>query len=608
MNNPHKFDSNSLSKWMDSILAKEKWFVEPRYNVPKSTQDTISVGVLSPFCYDFSTIALGSLSIYHSINRDPNCPGIADRILVYDPITDENYNIFTNLKLEENLKTLERRIPLNKLDLICISLTGTDSITTILQILKLGGIPLLRSERQSGNYPLILAGGPGCINPEIFADFFDFFSMGDGCILSKKIVQAIHKLKIFDKKKKITGKDIFETIEDNSSLYVPELYNFTFKGEQITNIEPYKKINLIAQAVDPPIEYTQVSLFSNGQTAVIVPSRGCKNNCGYCLLTGQGYREADVKPLLEYVDKYIECGINSIVVNAASSTQYKEISILLDKLAEKIEKASFPIQVYLGSLCFDELTDEILKKIDRLKAFNHTYSLYTNGKLQKVMALAPEHGSLDILRGLGRKLNSWNILNSIDKAKKIGVYNFTLYLIVGFLSETAKDREQTAALASAIADKVYENNGKVTLKINPIIPTPGTACQRMGMPSVEDYKLYLKEIENGVKSRIGEERYKEQISIVSLPEERLLVESIIDRADRRISKIILKVLDYRSKGKSIDELELKKWVEESDFTWEHLTGQISLDAILPWQMINLINPKHEEKILTTLQNRINEEK
>ena len=46
MSSPHKINSNSLSKWMDSILTKEKWFVEPRYNVPKNTQDAISIGIL----------------------------------------------------------------------------------------------------------------------------------------------------------------------------------------------------------------------------------------------------------------------------------------------------------------------------------------------------------------------------------------------------------------------------------------------------------------------------------------------------------------------------------------------------------------------------------
>lgn len=602
MNDINKKDLNNLSTWMDSILEKEKWFVEPKYHVPKK-DDSISVGILSPFLYDFSTIALGPLSIYHAINREPDCPGIADRIFVYDPIADKNGDILPDLQLQEELRTFERHIPLSKLDLICVSLTNTDAITKVLQLLQLGGIPILKSDRKSGNYPLILAGGPGCINPEIFADFFDFFSMGDGCILMQNVVKIMHKLSCSNIK--ATAKDIFEKLDDNCSLYVPDLYNFSFKGNQIVNIEPYKKMNTIIQAIDPPIEYAQASLFSNGETAVIVPSRGCKNNCGYCLLTGQGYREANLEPILKYIDKYIENGIHSFVVNAASSTQYKDINNLLDKLAEKIEKAPFPIQVYLGSLCFDELTDEILKKIDRLKAFNHTYSLYTNGKLEKVMALAPEHGSLELLHGLGRKLNSWDILNAIDKSTKIDVHNFTLYLIVGFLSETLEDRDKTAALASAIADKVYKYGGKITLKINPIIPTPNTACQRMAMPSIEKYKLYLQEIENGVKIRIGEKRFNEQISIVSLPDERLLVESIIDRADRRISSIILKILEYRSINKVITEIDLRKWVEEASFEWSYLTGQISLDSILPWQMVNSINHSREQTIFSVLQNRIN---
>lgn len=599
--NNKKINDKDIYTWINKTLKKEKWFVEPRYYVPKSKNDTLSIGILSPFCYDFSTVALGPLSIYHAINRNPNCPGIADRIFVYDPIADENGDIIPDLNLKENLKTFERQIPLNELDLICISLTNTDAITRVLEILQLGGIPILKSDRKSGNYPLILAGGPGCINPEIFADFFDFFSIGDGCVLAENLIETMYNLS--HKNMKLSAKTIFENIKDNSSLYVPELYNFIFKDGKIENIELYKEIKPIVSAIDPPLEYAQVSLFSNGESAVIVPSRGCKNNCGYCLLTSQGYREANVKTLLKYVDKFIENGINSIIVNAASSAQYKDINILLDELANKIEKAPIPIQVYLGSICFDELTDEILKKIDRLKAFNHTYSLYTHGKLQKVMALAPEHGSLNLLQCLGRKSNSWDVLKAIDKAKKIGVYNFTLYLIVGFLSETSEDRDQTAALSSAVADKVYKEGGKITLKINPIIPTPGTACQRMAMPSINEYKSYLKEIENGVKKRIGEERYNEQINIVSLHDERLLVESIIDRADRRISSIILEILEYRSKKQPITEEELRNWVKESGFNWSDLTGEIPLDSILSWQMLDSVNPKREQKIFNLLKHR-----
>ena len=76
---------NDLSIWMDNTIKKEKWFVEPKFHVNKNDNKTMSVGILSPFSYDFSTIALGPLSIYHAINRDEDCPGIADRIFIYDP-------------------------------------------------------------------------------------------------------------------------------------------------------------------------------------------------------------------------------------------------------------------------------------------------------------------------------------------------------------------------------------------------------------------------------------------------------------------------------------------------------------------------------------------
>ena len=116
-----------LSNWMEETLNKEVWFIKPRYSVPKHN-DSIRVGVLSTFGYDFSSIALGHLSIYHAINRDSDCPGTADRIMVYNPIADESGTILPNLKLSKKLTTLERRIPLDNLDVIFVSLTSTDAV------------------------------------------------------------------------------------------------------------------------------------------------------------------------------------------------------------------------------------------------------------------------------------------------------------------------------------------------------------------------------------------------------------------------------------------------------------------------------------------------
>ena len=120
--------------------------------------------------------------------------------------------------------------------------------------------------------------------------------------------------------------------------------------------------------------------------------------------------------------------------------------------------------------------------------------------------------------------------------------------------------------------------------------------------------MYLKEIEIGIINRIGEKRFKEQISIVSLPDERLLVESIINRADRRISDIILKILEYRSNNKVISETVMRKWVEDNNFVWDALTGEISIDSILPWQMVISNSSEREAKILSALKNRITNNK
>lgn len=46
-------------------------------------------------------------------------------------------------------------------------------------MLDLAGIPL-RSEKRKMGDPFVIGGGPGALNPEPLAPFFDFFVIGDG--------------------------------------------------------------------------------------------------------------------------------------------------------------------------------------------------------------------------------------------------------------------------------------------------------------------------------------------------------------------------------------------------------------------------------------------
>ena len=88
--------------------------------------------------------------------------------------------------MEERLKkekiplfSLESRTPLGSFDLVGFTLQYELSYTTILNMLHLAGIPL-RSEKRKMGDPFVIGGGPGALNPEPLAPFFDFFVIGDG--------------------------------------------------------------------------------------------------------------------------------------------------------------------------------------------------------------------------------------------------------------------------------------------------------------------------------------------------------------------------------------------------------------------------------------------
>lgn len=53
------------------------------------------------------------------------------------------------------------------------------SYTNVLEMMDLGGVPVLSSERGEDD-PIVLAGGPCAFNPEPLHLFIDAFLIGDG--------------------------------------------------------------------------------------------------------------------------------------------------------------------------------------------------------------------------------------------------------------------------------------------------------------------------------------------------------------------------------------------------------------------------------------------
>jgi radical SAM superfamily enzyme YgiQ (UPF0313 family) len=77
------------------------------------------------------------------------------------------------------LFSIESRTPLAEYDLIGFTLQYELACTNVLNMLDLGGVPVLAADRGPGD-PLVLAGGPIAYNIEPMADFFDLAVIGEG--------------------------------------------------------------------------------------------------------------------------------------------------------------------------------------------------------------------------------------------------------------------------------------------------------------------------------------------------------------------------------------------------------------------------------------------
>ncbi|PLZ80787.1 hypothetical protein CBP16_12245, partial [Fischerella thermalis WC217] len=110
--------------------------------------------------------------------------------------------------------------------------------TNILEMLDLAEIPLTWKERNEGTkghgnipqsscYPLIFAGGQTATsNPEPYADFFDFFALGDGEELLPEIGLVLEE----GKQAGLSRQELLLDLAQIPGVYVPQFYDMAADG------------------------------------------------------------------------------------------------------------------------------------------------------------------------------------------------------------------------------------------------------------------------------------------------------------------------------------------------------------------------------------------
>ena len=453
---------------------------------------------------------------------------------------DENVNVNTE---RINTETTRSAIPPNLVDMIAFSFSFDTDFINIFSILDKYKIPLRRKIRGK-DFPVIFAGGPVVTaNPTPYEEFFDFFIIGDGEILNRKVVEIY---------KKHTAKSEFlREISELDGIYVPE-----YKKETV------KKTEALTECIYTPI-ISERAYFPD--TFIVEIARGCANRCGFCLAS---YINLPLRTLpYDNIIKVLENGLsktNKIALLGAQLSAHPEFSKICTYIYQKSKNENLDIEMSISSLRVDAVTPEIIKILSALG--------------QKNITLAIEAGSERLRRVINKNLTKPQIMNAIEIAKNAGLKGLKFYGMIGLPTESNEDIEELINLTREIKDKYKSFD--ISFGFSTFVPKPHTPFQWCGR---EDTKSLEKKF-----LHIQKEFHKIGVQVsVSSPKWDYW-QAVLSRGDSTLTDFLEEI--YKNGGKlgAYKQAAKKFNINTDDIAYKNIPPTQKL----PWDFIK-INPQKE---------------
>jgi radical SAM superfamily enzyme YgiQ (UPF0313 family) len=412
-------------------------------------KDTRKVNLRFASCYpDLYRSAMSSLGFH----------------IIYDFLNSRE-DVYCERVVYPSSKSIETGTGLKDFDMVSFSLQYEQDYFNVLNMLKNGGIPLRKDNRNS-KHPLIIAGGPcASSNPLPMSSFIDLFVVGEAEVILDDLVD-----------KCLEHEDPRNNLED--FMEIKGVYPPDNPVQMVTVSDLKDACHPIRQVVPVTDDKEYIPAF--GRAFLLEVSRGCTRGCRFCM-AGCIYRprrEMPIKDLFKIAERGMHAtGLKKVALIGAAVSDHSK----MEELCQGLHERGF--QVTTPSLRIESVTDNLLEILKQSGL--------------KTITIAPE-SIWKVRRAANKSITDEMIEDTINTAFNHEL-NVKLYFMLGLPTEDNKDLKSLGSYINGLI-KMGERKNQVRLSINPFIPKPHTPFQWEGF-DVEVLKSKIHYMNSIIKLR-----------------------------------------------------------------------------------------------------------